>query len=701
MTLTPERRTTLPLIDLPTAAHARGKRSVVTCALKCGNACSHPVPNESANDYFPDIVDKALSRRSVLGAGAATGLVLTFAGPVAAAAAKPKPGSTGLAFEAISAVTAGTDTFDVPIGYRWAALIRWGDPILRGAPAFDPANQSETAQAMQVGYNCDYLDVIALDGNRKKAVAVVNHEYTNENIMFPPTTDPEQVRANKRTAIAAHGLSVVSLTRAKAGDPWRLDPSRKLNRRITGMTEFLVDGPAAGSELLKTVDDPTGTRVLGTFNNCSGGTTPWGTVLSGEENFNQYFLVSNAPGTTPPAPSVESRRYGLLSTVVPASNDRAWWDVEPRFNAQTPGYENEPNRFGWVVEVDPLDPDSTPVKHTALGRFKHEGANVRIAPSGHVVAYSGDDERFDYIYKFISRGRYDGSGTTAARRRNMALLSDGDLYVAQFTGDSPAAEIDGTGRLPADGEFDGSGSWIPLVRNGASMVVGMSVAEVLVYTRLAADRVGGATKMDRPEDIECHPQTGAVYIALTNNSNRGTGTNPKADEANPRTANRDGHVVELVEAGNDPTSTTFGWKILLVCGLPSNPSTYFAGYDKTKVSPISCPDNVAFDRAGNLWISTDGQPSSVQLNDALHKVTLSGPERGRVEQFLSVPADAETCGPVIHDDEGLVFVCVQHPGENGTYAAQRSYFPDYVAPGTQSGGRWGGPRPSVVQVYRG
>ena len=701
MTLTPERRTTLPLIDLPTAAHARGKRSAVTCSLKCGNACSHPVPNESANDYFPDIADKALSRRSVLGAGAATGLVLSFAGPVAAAAAKPKPGSTGLAFEAISAVTAGTDTFDVPVGYRWAALIRWGDPILEGAPGFDPANQSEAAQAMQFGYNCDYLDVIALDGKRKKAVAVVNHEYTNESIMFPPTTDPEQVKANKRTAIAAHGLSVVSLKRAKAGDPWRLDPSRKLNRRITGMTEFLVDGPAAGSELLKTVDDPTGTRVLGTFNNCSGGTTPWGTVLSGEENFNQYFLVPNAPGTTPPAPSAESRRYGLLSTVVPASNDRAWWDVEPRFNAQTPGYENEPNRFGWVVEIDPMDPDSTPVKHTALGRFKHEAANIRIAPSGHVVAYSGDDERFDYIYKFISRGRYDGSGSVAARRRNMALLSDGDLYVAQFTGDSPAAEIDGTGTLPADGEFDGAGTWIPLVKNGASMVTGMSVAEVLVYTRLAADRVGGATKMDRPEDIECHPQTGAVYIALTNNTNRGTGTNPKADEANPRTANRDGHVVELVEAGNDPTSTTFGWKILLVCGLPSNPSTYFAGYDKTKVSPISCPDNVAFDRAGNLWISTDGQPSSVQLNDALHKVTLSGPERGRVQQFLSVPADAETCGPVIHDDEGLVFVCVQHPGENGTFAAQRSYFPDYVAAGSLSGGRWGGPRPSVVQVYRG
>jgi secreted PhoX family phosphatase len=692
MTLTPERRTTLPLIDLPIDAHARGKRSAVTCALKCGNACLHPVPNDSDNDYFPEIVDRVLSRRAILGAGAAGGLVLTFAGPTTLAAAKTS-GSAGLAFEAIQPVASTVDEFTVPTGYEWQPLIRWGDPVLRDAPGFDPMNQSEDAQSQQFGYNCDYLDVIPLDGKHgKKAVMVVNHEYTNENVMFPPTTDAAQVDANKRTAIAAHGLSVVQVKRAQVGDRWRIDPSRRLNRRITGMTEFLVDGPAAGSDLLKTKDDPTGTRVLGTFNNCSGGTTPWGTVLSGEENFNQYFLA--------PAPlSAENKRYGLLDTVVASSNDRAWWTVEPRFSGQNAGYENESNRFGWVVEIDPMDPGSTPVKHTALGRFKHEAANIRIAASGHVVAYSGDDERFDYVYKFVSRNKYDGSGSAAARRRNMMLLSDGDLYVAKFTGDSPAAEIDGTGKLPSDGEFDGSGTWIPLVKDGQSMVVGMSVAEVLVYTRVAADKVG-PTKMDRPEDIECHPETGAVYIALTNNSNRGVGINAPADEANPRNINRDGHVVELVETGNDPTALSFSWKILLVCGLPTNPSTYFAGYDKTKVSPISCPDNVAFDRSGNLWISTDGQPSSIQKNDALHKVTLSGPERGKVEQFLSVPREAETCGPVIHDDEGLVFVCVQHPGENGSWTDVRSRFPDYIAAGAMAGGSWGGPRPSVVQVYK-
>ena len=239
------------------------------------------------------------------------------------------------------------------------------------------------------------------------------------------------------------------------------------------------------------------------------------------------------------------------------------------------------------------------------------------------------------------------------------------------------------------------------MQDGQSTVPGMSVAEVLVFTRLAGDAVG-ATKMDRPEDVEVNPTTGHVYTALTNNTQRGiagTGRRAPVDEANPRTGNRDGYVLELVEADNDPTRTTFSWNLLLVCGPANTAGAYFGGY-QGPVSPISCPDNVAFDSAGNLWISTDGQPGTIQLADALHKVTLTGPERGKVEQFLAVPRDAETCGPVIHDRDDMVFVCVQHPGENGTWAAQRSYFPDYLTPGTQADGAWGGPRPSVAQVYR-
>ena len=452
-------------------------------------------------------------------------------------------------------------------------------------------------------------------------------------------------------------------------------------------TPFAVDGPAAGHPLLRTKDDPVGRTVLGTQNNCAGGTTPWGTVLSGEENFHQYF-VANA--------TAENRRYGIPTTV--SSSGRNWWTVDPRFDARQPGYENEVNRFGWVVEIDPEDPTSTPVKHTALGRFKHEGANVRIARSGHVVAYSGDDERFEYVYKFVSRKTYRNDEGKGAREHNKTLFSEGDLFVARFTGDSPAAEIDGTGRLPSDGEFDGGGEWLPLVVDGQSQVAGMSTAEVLVFTRLAADKVG-ATKMDRPEDVEPNPVTGKVYVALTNNTNRGTGTNAAADEANPRITNRDGHVLELTETRDDPTSRTFAWNLLLVCGTPGQTGTYFGGY-QGPVSPISCPDNLAFDSTGALWISTDGQPGTLGLDDALHRVTLEGPDRGRVEQFLAVPREAETCGPVIHDQDGSVFVCVQHPGENGTFDAQRSFFPDYLPAGTLVDGGWGGPRPSVVQVYR-
>jgi secreted PhoX family phosphatase len=230
------------------------------------------------------------------------------------------------------------------------------------------------------------------------------------------------------------------------------------------------------------------------------------------------------------------------------------------------------------------------------------------------------------------------------------------------------------------------------------MVAGMSVAEVLVFTRLAADKVG-ATKMDRPEDIEPNPATGKVYLALTNNTNRGRPGFAGVDEANPRTPNREGHVLELTETGNDAAATTFAWNLLLVCGLPESAGTYFGGYDGP-VSPISCPDNVAFDQAGDLWISTDGQPGTIGLDDALHRVTLEGTERGRVEQFLAVPRDAETCGPVIDSQDGMVYVAVQHPGEDGSWVAPRSFFPDYLPQGALEDGSWGGPRPSVIQVFR-
>ncbi|MRG61505.1 DUF839 domain-containing protein [Agromyces sp. CFH 90414] len=666
--------------------HVSGKRSAVTCQLKCANACLGPECNTSDNPHFRDIASAALTRRSVLGLGVAgaIGLVIAEAAGGAGAPAAFAGGGRGrsaLAFDPIAPVNRLVDEFTVPQGYQWAPVIRWGDPLFSSTPAFDLAAQSPEAQAGQFGYNNDYLDILA-DPSGKTGVLVTNHEYVNPNIMFAPTDDPAEKQRRGDICKAAQGMAVVELRRRREGEPWQYQVDGRRNRRITVETVFELTGRAAGSDLVKTAEDPEGRWVKGTLGNCAGGTTPWGTVLSGEENFNGYFAWA--------ADTPQQKRYSGSSTT---STETGWEAYDPRFDAHNPDFVNEPNRFGYIVEVDPEDPTSTPLKHTAMGRLKHEGANVIIAPDGRVVAYMGDDERNDYLYKFVSRDRYRGGKGHGARRKNMRLLSEGDLYVARFTGNSPVAEITGTGALPSDGRFDGIGEWVALTRDGESVVPGMSTEEVLVYTRLAADAVG-ATKMDRPEDVEPNPKTGKVYVALTNNSNRGSSS--PVDEANPITGNRYGHVLELTETDGQ-AGRTFGWSILLLCGDPAVTGyTYFAGFPKELVSPISCPDNLAFDSEGNLWISTDGQPGTIGFNDGLFKVPLEGRERGHVQQFLSVPREAETCGPVIHDREGLVFVAVQHPGENGSIGAQTSLFPDYgsTAPGTAAA-----PRPSVVQVW--
>ncbi|MET7443067.1 alkaline phosphatase PhoX, partial [Streptomyces sp. NPDC005568] len=271
-------------------------------------------------------------------------------------------------------------------------------------------------------------------------------------------------------------------------------------------------------------------------------------------------------------------------------------------------------------------------------------------------------------------------------------LDEGTLYVARLTGDSPAAEFDGTGKLPSDGEFDGSGTWIPLAtataHGAVSHVEGMTAEEVFVFTRLAGDKVG-ATKMDRPEDIQPSPHTGKVYVALTNNSNRGKTGYAPADEANPRNANKHGHILELTERRGRAESTDFAWSLFLVAGDPADPATYFAGFPKDRVSPISCPDNVAFDPHGNLWISTDG--NQLGSHDGLFGVATRGERRGELKQFLTVPTGAETCGPLVQDRR--VLVAVQHPGEidGATVEKPASVWPD--GPGTIV-------RPAVVAVWR-
>jgi secreted PhoX family phosphatase len=664
-------------------------RSEITCLYRCANACSHDAPNTSDNAYFGDVVREVVNRRGLLKAGAV--LAVAGAGATAfgtgAAAAAPRGGEDhdvdgghqrdGLNFTAVTPNT--EDRIVTPEGYESAVVIRWGDPVVPGAPDFDFDNQTPEAQAQQFGYNNDFCGLVPLDGWNRWLMGS-NHEYTTEPFLHRGYDANNPTEKQVKIAWAAHGFSVVVVEQDRRSGKLVPKLDKQYNRRITVTTEFAFDGPAAGSEFLKTSVDPTGRKVFGTFGNCAGGVTPWGTILSGEENFNGYF--ANGAAISDPAAKARASRYGLPG----ASSERRWERFDKRFDlGQEP---NEFNRFGWVVEIDPHDKNSTPVKHTALGRFKHEGCTIRVARDGRVVAYMGDDERFDYIYKFVSKNKIVRGDSKRAREQNKKLLSEGTLYVAKFTGDSPASEIDGTGKLPSDGQFDGRGEWLPLVSGDKSFVDGFTAEEVYVFTRLAADKAG-ATKMDRPEDIEASPRTGKVYAALTNNSDRGKPGKEGSTEINPRVGNRNGHVLEWEEDRGDATATSFTWTLLLVCGDPSTPDTYFGGYDKTQVSPISCPDNVTFDSQGNLWISTDG--NALGSNDGLFAVPVEGEHRGHVKQFLTVPRGAETCGPVVQDR--FVLVSVQHPGEITGASADNplSHWPD---------GGTSQPRPAVVVAWK-
>ncbi|QIY97163.2 PhoX family phosphatase [Streptomyces sp. S1D4-11] len=688
-------RRLLPLIGTP-GSHPGG-RSALTCRFRCGDACFHEVPNTSDNAYVGDVIAGAIGRRSMMRAAAvvtvaaATGAAVVGTGAQAAEAAEAaqaaeggvagrnghsaEKAARGLRFSPVAPNTA--DAVTVPGGYGQNVVIRWGEPILRGAPAFDPEHQTAKAQVGQFGYNNDFLALLPLPGERGRQLLVANHEYTDEVLMFRGYDPANPTREQVEVAWAAHGLSAVVVEEDRRTGRLTAVTRHALNRRVTATTEFRLTGPAAGSDLLKTSADPTGRKVLGTLNNCSGGTTPWGTTLHGEENFNQYF--ANASRDT-------DKRYGLGT----GATERKWERFDKRFDvAQEP---NESHRFGYVVEFDPYDPASTPRKHTALGRFKHEAATVRLTDDGRPVVYTGDDERFDYFYKFVGSKRMRHGSSRSVREHNLSLLDEGTLYVARLTGDSPAADIDGSGKLPADGEFDGSGEWIPLAtataRGAVSHVDGMTAEEVLVFTRLAGDKVG-ATKMDRPEDIQPSPHTGKVYVVLTNNTNRGKAGAAGADEANPRNANKHGHILELTEWRGRAEATAFGWSLFLVAGDPADPATYFAGFPKDKVSPISCPDNVAFDPHGNLWISTDG--NQLGSHDGLLGVATKGERRGELKQFLTVPTGAETCGPIIQDRR--VLVAVQHPGEIDGASVEKpaSNWPD--GPGRIV-------RPAVVSVWR-
>ncbi|WP_288832322.1 PhoX family phosphatase [uncultured Corynebacterium sp.] len=677
----------------------QSNRSKLTCTYKCGNACYGECTNTSDNEYFGDTV----SRRGVLRAfglgvvtvGGGAALAACGAGESGASSTGAASGSStsgsgsssadvkpleGMQFDSVAPNT--DDSVVVPAGYTTGVLIAWGDPVYQDAPEFDPMNQTAAAAARQFGFNNDFAGLMDHPTDKERLLYVCSHEYTTEPQMFPNYDAENPTDEQINIGIESHGHTILEVSKVgKTGELKR--EFGPLNRRITGTTEFTLTGAAAGSGLLKTSADQSGTKVYGTFNNCSGGMTPWGTMLSGEENIDQYW--ANAEAVKDGRAAEDVKRFGVKE----GASERKWERLHDRFDlAKEP---NEFNRFGWMVEINPQDPASTPVKHTSMGRFKHEAGNVHVTKDGTVVCYSGDDARFEYIYKFVSSKKI----VEGDMAHNMTILDEGTLYVASLKGNSPEGEIAGDGALPADGRFDGTGEWHKLLTataDGAeSHVDGFTAEDVAVYTRLAADAVG-ATKMDRPEDFQANPVTGKVYLALTNNSYRGaSGENAKKSKEDvreyaPIRENKNGLVMEIED---DHAGEKFTWNLLLVCGDPEAASSYFGGFDKTKVSPISCPDNLAFDTYGNLWISTDG--NALKSNDGLYAVGLEGQNRGQVKCFLTVPVGAETCGPIV--DEERVMVNVQHPGESddATFEQPGSHWPD------------GGnkvPRPAVAVTWR-
>jgi secreted PhoX family phosphatase len=598
---------------------------------------------------FAQVVDARLSRRSFLTLGA-TGAALSFLGRPALALSKDA--SPSLTF---TEIPHGLDAdLHLAPGHLSQVLLAWGDPLQKGDGPFDPSQQSLAQQEKRFGYDNDFIAYrpFKKDPNHH-GLLCVNHEQALPNLMFPRknahTTWPAISRWEAEIEMAANGHSVVEIKREKKGHRWQVIPGR-YNRRFTAnSTPMTMSGPAAGSPRLKTRDDPTGRTCLGTFANCGGGVTPWGTVLISEENFDAYFIGD--PTGTPEERN--HKRYSIQNTPY-----QVWGRYFERFDVRKEN--NEPNRFGWVVEFDPFDPKKAPRKCTALGRFKHESATCALAKDGRLVVYSGDDEGFEYLYRYVSRGRYQPE----RGHQNSALLDDGELSVARFS-------------------KDGTLVWIPL-RFGEGPLTAregfFSPADVLIEARRAGDLLGG-TPMDRPEGIEVHPRHGRVYVSLTKNRKR----EPKdTSSLHPRAPNPHGQIVELIPPSTGGTvdhgADTFRWEILVLGGNPQDPKVGARVHPKTTAAGwFSCPDNLGFDPAGRLWISTDGLRKVAGVADGLWAMAVDGSQRALPRHFLRAPVGAEVCSPAFTPDGTTLFVGIQHPGavKGASYQSPPTRWPDF------------------------
>ncbi|MBD9483680.1 PhoX family phosphatase [Pseudomonas sp. PDM14] len=602
--------------------------------------------NPSANRALDQLVDPA--RRNVLKGGLTLAALGFFAGGIGAcsrATASPLLGFKGVPVQ----IDPQFDRVLVAEGYRATPFFSWGDPVEGGAPAWNPdASDDWQAQLKQAGDNHDGMDFFAFPGERDRGLLVMNHEYVNPPLHPSGQIDQSRPRPldEVRKEQAAHGVSVIEVKQGADGQ-WQRVLDSPYNRRISMFTAMRIAGPLAGHAAMQTVADPQGLEVLGTLNNCATGITPWGTFLTCEENWHNYFINRD---TADYAQRVSHKRYGLASSGT--SKNYAWETADPRFDA-TPdaaqahgGYVNEPHRFGWVVEIDPFDPQAQPIKRTAFGRFSRECAALALGEDGRMAFYSGDDAKGEYVYKFVPAGRFDAANPRASRD----LLDNGTLYVARF-------------------DADGAGRWLALVHgeNGLTAANGFAnQEEVLLNARAAADQAG-ATPMDRPEWAAVNPQTREVYVALTNNDGRGS--KQALDKANPRPQNLHGQILRFNEREADPTATAFTWELFLLAGeakgardaagqaVPAHLTGTING------DLFSSPDGLAFDAAGRLWIQTDYDDIEAPMQAmGCNQLLCADTQTREVRRFLVGPRGCEVTGLAWSPDGKAMWANIQHPG---------------------------------------
>ena len=677
--------------------------------------------NVSANPHIQELIGERLlnpSRRVLVKGGLGIG-AMSFLGVSASFLSGCAVGGGGvpgakrplsLGFNAVAKNL--DDAVTVPGGYTARVLYRLGDPLAAGVSEYANDGTDPAATfSLRAGDHHDGMHYFGLGPNGKhqqnaagRALLCINHEAITPLFLHPNgqtiaggvRTVPEEVTRE----FFAHGVSVVEIERGKDGN-WRYVRESAFNRRIHTLTEIALSGPAAGSTFLATKYSPAGTHTRGTVNNCANGYTPWGTYLACEENWAGYFrriaATDNVNRTAKELTALA--RYGvagngreLWATVSPDTFDEQYgrWNAEVRGAGTDADYRNGPNTYGWNVEIDPFDPQSTPRKRTGMGRFAHEGAWPAKEKTGKpLVYYMGCDSRNEYIYKYVSNALWNPADANLGLAAGDKYLDDGRLYVAKFLA-------------------DGSGQWIELKFGVAPLDSGNPVypfasqADVLIHARLAADAVG-ATKMDRPEWGAVDPVTGAVYMTLTNN-NATLRSLAATDAANPRhyndprtngTAQRgnpNGHIIRWLETDGDSSATEFRWDVFLFGARstadPANVN--LSGLDAD--NDFSSPDGLWFSKATNIcWIQTDdgaytdvtncmllaalpgsvgdGSAKTITNTDASNATkqvqTYVGAKPGKIlRRFLVGPVQCEITGLAESPDGGALFVNIQHPGED-------------------------------------